>query len=108
MPGAPYIANGVGWENGERVLVAEPGAPDEDSPAPNDGLLRVLIVGAPDAQTLYRRALCIGYLLKSPGYPATLEQLGAVLGISKQAAAQWLTRFKALLPAIEQEIGREG
>jgi hypothetical protein len=108
MPGEPCIQNGFGWECGQRVPVVEAGAQDEEAPAPNDGLLRVLIVGAPDAQTLYRRALCIGYLLKSPGYPATLEQLGAVLGISKQAAAKWLTRFKALLPAIEQEIGREG
>ena len=106
MPDGQYITDGLGWEYGERVRVHDPA--EQETPAPNDGLLRVLIVGAPDAAIFYRRGLCIGYLLKVPGYPTTLEELGLALGISKQAAAQWLTRFKALLPEIAREIGLEG
>ena len=106
MPGGNYIADGIGWEGGERVRVVEPA--DEEAPATNDGLLRVLILGTPDAATFYRRGLCIGYILKVPGYPATTEDLGVALGISRQAAEKWLRRFEATLPEIAREIGSGG
>jgi hypothetical protein len=90
-------------------LPAVYGEPEPDAEPRDYGkLLALLIAGAPDAQTVGRRALCLGYMLQARGAPATLADLGRTLGISRQAAHRRLTRFRAILPAMAKEIGLAG
>lgn len=82
----------------------------EAQPPPRDygKVFELLTVGAPDALTVGRRTLCLAYLLKAPGCPRTLAELGAVLGVSRQMAHKRLTTFRALLPEIAREINFAG
>ena len=122
--------DGCGWEDAAGVPVAvrivEP-PPDladacptcrraytdekaTDAPPQRDygSLFGLLIAGAPDATTVHRRVLALGYMLHAPGAPRSLAELGLALGITKQAAAKWLTQFRAILPAIAREMGLDG
>jgi hypothetical protein len=101
-------------EDGRPVLVTEPAVYDDDDdahepPARDYGaIFSMLIMGATDAETYRRRVLGWGYLLKANGAPQSLAELGTALGISKQAAAKWLTAFRATLREIAQENGFDG
>lgn len=48
----------------------------------------------PDPKRVWRRLQCLTYLLKLPGAPESLAELGKRLGCSKQAAFESLTRFR--------------
>ena len=84
--------------------------PDQDAPPERDygKVFSMLIIGTTDAETIRRRVLCWAYLLKAPGGPRTLDELGLALGITRQAAHKWLTRFRAILPHLAREVGFEG
>ncbi len=71
-------------------------------------LFGMLISGATDETVIFRRVMALAYMLHAPGAPRSLAELGLALGISKQAAAKWLTQFRTILPAIARESGFDG
>lgn len=57
-------------------------------------MMDVLLCGISSRDEVHARTVLIGYLLQSQFAPHTLDELGAALGITKQAAAKRLTTFK--------------
>jgi hypothetical protein len=112
QPGTPEMPAAYD-EAGRPVPVAEPAVYDaddqDDAPAGPDyaRLISVLTMCAETTEEVGRRTLMLGYMLKSAGAPRTLEDVGRLLGITKQAAAKRLTIFKRILPQIAMEAGIE-
>lgn len=67
--------------------------------------LALLTTGAPDALTIGRRAALLAYVMNPPDQRGTLEDLGRLLGVSRQRAHQVLTKFRKELPIIARESG---
>lgn len=97
-------------EAGHPVAVVQPAyeADDTQEGADYAGLLSLLTTGAADAETIGKRTALLAYIMQPPDRRGTLEDLGRLLGVSRQAAFKRLTRFKAELPAICKESGFVG
>ncbi len=99
-------------EAGHPVGVSEPiyVATDAETQDGADyvGLLSLLTTGAADPETIGKRTALLAYIMQPPDRRGTLEDLGRLLGVSRQAAFKRLTRFKAELPAICKESGFVG
>ena len=88
--------------------------PQDDEPEPPQsapslsGVLSILLTATNSSAEIGNRALFLGYVMRTPGAPRTLRELGARMGISHVMAAKRLTRFKGDLRAILRENGLNG
>ena len=69
------------------------------------GFLVLLTVGARSAEDIGKRAALLKFVMLPPDQRGTLEDLGRLLGVSKQRAHTVLTAFRKQLPQIANETG---
>lgn len=69
------------------------------------GFLALLTIGAQSADAIGKRAALLKYVMLPPDQRGTLEDLGRLLGVTKQRAHAVLTTFRLELPKIANEIG---